>query len=146
MDAAWAGGICKAWNNNATLTGKLVAWAKNNGGKGYKLIRIYRTECKASSAVELKIAPKDGKALCIASGKAGSEKPNFDVDYEMHAATKDWECMGEGSFGCGAMGAMMSGKLKFQGPKIEAMKVMGPFGAFLRLTGTVGGDKKSCPQ
>ena len=35
--------------------------------------------------------------------------------------------MGEGAFGCGAMGAMTTGKLKFSGPKMETMGVMGPF-------------------
>jgi putative sterol carrier protein len=53
--------------------------------------------------------------------------------------------MGEGKFGCGAMGAMMTGKLKFEGPKMEAMGVMGPFDSFLLLTGKVPGDKASCP-
>lgn len=44
------------------------------------------------------------------------------------------------------MGAMMSGKLKFKGPKMEAMKVMGPFASFLRLTGKVAGNKANCPK
>ncbi len=43
------------------------------------------------------------------------------------------------------MGAMMTGKLKFEGPKGEAMGVMGPFNAFLTGTGKVPGDKESCP-
>jgi len=146
MDTAWAKKICDAWNQNRTLTHELLAWSKNNGTKGYKLIRLYRTECKANSAVELKIAPKGGKALCVSSGRISSEKADYSVDYMMHATTKDWGCMGEGSFGCGAMGAMVSGKLKFNGPKVEAMKVMGPFGAFLRLTGKVPSDKSTCPK
>ena len=45
----------------------------------------------------------------------------------------------------GAMKAMMLGRLKFKGPKGEAMKNMGPFGAFLRLTGEVPGDTNACP-
>jgi putative sterol carrier protein len=40
---------------------------------------------------------------------------------------------------------MMTGKLKFQGPKGEAMGVMGPFDGFLTMTGKVAGDKASCP-
>jgi putative sterol carrier protein len=63
----------------------------------------------------------------------------------MHASNKHWACMGEGSFGCGAMGAMTTGKLKFSGPKGEAMGVMGPFDEFLVLTGQIGGDKDACP-
>ena len=146
MDAAWAQAMCRAWNNNATLSGKLGKWAKNNGGKGYKIIRMYRDGCGKASAIELQIAPKGDKAVCIKAGKASAQKANYDVDYMMHAKDKDWTCMGKGSFGCGAMGAMMSGKLKFKGPKLEAMGVMSPFGAFLKLTGSVPGDKKSCPK
>ena len=40
----------------------------------------------------------------------------------------------------------MTGKLKFKGPKMEAMGVMGPFDGFLALTGKVVGDKASCPS
>jgi putative sterol carrier protein len=43
------------------------------------------------------------------------------------------------------MGAMASGKLKFKGPKMEAMGVMGPFDSFLTMTGKVPGDKAACP-
>jgi putative sterol carrier protein len=44
------------------------------------------------------------------------------------------------------MGAMMSGKLNFKGPKVEAMKVMSPFENFLKLTGKVAGEKNECKQ
>ena len=67
--------------------------------------------------------------------------------------------MGKGSFGCGAMGpwghgamgpwghgAMMTGKLKFSGPKGEAIGVLGPFDSFLQLTGKVLGDTSSWPK
>jgi len=42
------------------------------------------------------------------------------------------------------MKAMMFGRLKFTGPKLEAMGVMGPFEAFLRLPGKIPHDK-ACP-
>jgi len=57
----------------------------------------------------------------------------------MNATDEDWACMGMGSFGCGAMGAMMTGKLKFSKPKGEAKSVLGPFDTFLQLTGKVPG-------
>ena len=44
------------------------------------------------------------------------------------------------------MGAMMSGKLRFSGPKMEAMKVMTPFEKFLKLSGKVPGNQKACPK
>jgi putative sterol carrier protein len=157
MDAAWAQKACNAWNASATLTGQLVdmdindngggySWTKNNAGRGYKLVQMYRSSCGEASKIQLTIQEKDGKAMCVAAGKPDGKAMNFAVDYLMHASDKNWACMGKGSFGCGAMGAMMSGKLKFKGPKVEAMKVMSPFGAFLKVAGTTAGDKASCPK
>lgn len=83
--------------------------------------------------------------MCVEAGLPDKKAMNYKVDYLMHASDDNWACMGKGSFGCGAMGAMMSGKLKFQGPKLEAMKVMDPFESFLKIAGTVPGDKASCP-
>ena len=51
--------------------------------------------------------------------------------------------MGAGDYG--PMRAMMFGRLNFEGPKLEAMGNMGPFGGFLRLVGKVPGDWQSCP-
>lgn len=157
MDAVWAKKACNAWNASAELTSKLsdmdvsdggggYSWVKNNAGRGYKLVQMYRTSCGAKSKIQLTIQDKGGKAMCTASGKPDGKKMNFSVDYLMHASDKHWSCMGKGSFGCGAMGAMMSGKLKFQGPKVEAMKVMGPFEAFLKVAGKTPGNKAACPN
>ena len=85
------------------------------------------------------------KDHCSYGGAVKHSKLNADVDYLMHATDEDWTCMGKGSFGCDAMGAMTTGKLKFKGPKMEAMCVMGPFDGFLVLTCKVAGDKASCP-
>jgi len=147
MDAAWAAQLCKAWNANATLTNKLGgdSWAGNDAGRGYKTIHMYRDGCGLGSKVELKIGNQDGKAICTYGGAVQNKSPDYDVDYLMHAEDDDWTCMGEGAFGCGAMGAMTTGKLKFSGPKMEAMGVMGPFNAFLEMTGSIPGDKDSCP-
>ena len=41
---------------------------------------------------------------------------------------------------------MMTGKLKYSGPKGEAMSVMGRFDSFLQLTGKVPGDTSSGPK
>lgn len=157
MDVNWAKQACDAWNKSSTLTELLVDvdkneegggynWIKNNAGRGYKLVQMYRSSCGEASKVQLLIQQKGDKAMCVAAGKPDGKKMNFAVDYMMHASDKNWACMGKGSFGCGAMGAMMSGKLKFKGPKGEAMRVMGPFGAFLKIAGRVPGDKGSCPK
>ncbi|MEZ5447584.1 MAG: SCP2 sterol-binding domain-containing protein [Thiolinea sp.] len=69
---------------------------------------------------------------------------NFAVDYLMHATDNDWACMGQGSFGCGAMGAMMTKQLKFQGPKMRAMQVMEPFENFLRTSRPYCRGKSPC--
>jgi len=147
MDKTWAKDTCNAWNKNSTLTSGLAKWATNNKDRGYKLIQIYRTQCDSKSKIQLNIVNKDGKAVCTYGGKPDGKKIDTSVDYIMHANDEDWTCMGKASFGCGAMGAMMSGKLKFKGPKMEAMSVMDPFGAFLKLTGSVPGTKgKTCPK
>ena len=147
MDAGWASSFCSAWNKSSALTGGLGGdkWAANDGGRGYKVIHLYREKCGAKSAVEIEIVDKGGKAHCARGGSVKHAKLNYDVDYLMHATDEDWVCMGEGSFGCGAMGAMTTGKLKFKGPKMEAMGVMGPFDSFLTMTSKVAGDKASCP-
>ena len=159
MDAAWAQKACNAWNASSVLTSQLMeiededdedaggySWVKNNAGRGYKLVQMYRSKCGAASKIQLTIQNKGGKAMCVAAGKPDGKKMNFAVDYLMHATDRSWACMGRGSFGCGAMGAMMSGKLKFQGPKMEAMKVMAPFEAFLKVAGKTSGNKASCPK
>jgi putative sterol carrier protein len=147
MDADWAASACQAWNGTGELTAGLAgdAWAANDAGRGYKVIQIYRTQCGDASRVELQISGKDGTARCTYGGAKKTDTLDPAVDYVMNASDEDWACMGEGRFGCGAMGAMMSGKLKFKGPKGEAMGVMGPFDSFLVLTGKVPGDKSSCP-
>ena len=156
MDAAWAKQACDAWNKDAVLTSKLLqmpndmfgdgyAWLKNDAGRGYKLIQIYRDGCEASvPKIQLNIAEKDGKAMCVYGGAPDGKKMDMGVDYVMHATDKDWTCMGTGA--CGVMGSMMTGKLKFQGPKVEAMKVMDPFSSFLKLTGKVPGTKTACAK
>ncbi len=155
MDAAWAKQACDTWNKTPVLTNQLAQmpgdmfgdgykWIKNNAGRGYKLIQIYRdgNGCGAKKAIQLTIADKNGKAMCIYGGKPDGKKMNFNVDYVMHATDANWTCMGSGK--CGVMGSMMTGKLKFKGPKMEAMKVMKPFAEFLKLTGKVPGAKTAC--
>lgn len=146
MDADWAAQACEAWNQNATLTEGLGGdtWAANNNDRGYKLIQIYRTGCGEDSKIQLNIESMEGKAHCAYGGAPDGKEFNKKYDYVMHASDADWTCMGSGKFGCGAMGAMMSGKLKFTGPKMEAMSVMDPFNAFLKLTGSVAGEKTEC--
>ena len=151
MDAAWATQACAAWNADSTLTSGLMdtdgySWAKNDGGRGYKLVQMYRTQCGDATKIQLNIVVKDGKASCAYGGAPDGKAMDYGVDYLMHANDADWACMGKGEFGCGAMGAMMSGKLNFKGPKVEAMKVMSPFENFLKLTGKVAGEKNECKQ
>lgn len=145
MSEAWAKQACDAWNKNSTLTTELGDWANNDNGRGFKTIQMYRDKCGLGSKVELKISNQNGKAICTSGGAVTNSTPDYGADYLMHATDDHWTCMGEGKSGCGAMGAMMTGKLKFSGPKMEAMGVMGPFNEFLVLTGTVGGDKSACP-
>jgi len=144
MAADWAQEMCKAWNADPTLTGKLTesGWVKNNKGRGYKVMQIYRSDCDASPHVELRVTEKDGKATCVYGGKAES-KLDADADYLMWADTARWVEMGKGEYG--PMRAMFFQRLHFEGPMGEAMGNMGPFGSFLLLVGKVPGETGACP-
>lgn len=145
MDAAWAELACEAWNEDPTLTDKLAApgWVANNKDRGYKVIQMYRTDCEDSPWVEIHIADQESKALCVYGGPIKTEELLGGVDYIMHAITRRWEEMGAGKYG--PMKGMMTGRLKFKGPKWEAMRNMGPFTSFLQLSGQVPSDTSVCP-
>ena len=143
MSAEWTAQACDDWNKDAALTTGLAdKWIKNDKGRGYKIIHLYRTDCGEATQTEMKIVSKDGKAMCVYGGAVQNPKMDFAVDYVMHATTDRWGEMGAGEYG--PMKAMMFGRLKFAGPKMEAMSVMGPFEHFLLLPGKVPGDK-ACP-
>jgi len=144
MTPEWAQEMCKAWNADPTLTGKLVEseWIKNDKGRGFKAIQIYRNDCEGSPRIELRVSEKDGKSMCVYGGKAES-KLDSNVDYLMWAETRRWVEMGKGEYG--PMWAMMLNRLSFDGPMMEAMGNMGPFGSFLLLVGKVPGDVAACP-
>ncbi len=143
MSADWAAAACQQWNRTPTLTDELAEkWIKNDGGRGYKVMQMYRTECGETTKVEMKIQARDGKAMCTYGGKVQTANLDMGKDYVMHAETKRWREMGAGEYG--PMRAMMFGRLKFDGPKGEAMSVMGPFEAFLLIPGKVPGED-ACP-
>lgn len=145
MSAEWAAQACEAWNKDTTLTTGLAdKWIKNNKNRGHKIIHMYRTDCESSPKVELRISDKDGKAMCEYGGKVETAKLDSSADYVMHATTARWQEMGAGEYG--PMKAMMFGRLKFEGPKVEAMGVMAPFTSFLQLVGKVPSDVSSCPK
>lgn len=148
MSAEWAKQACDAWNNEATLTDKLKksGWVENHGKKAYKVMQIYREDCKSSPRVEMHIADKDGKAMCVYGGAATTKADDMSkkTDYIMWATDEHWARMGDGRDG--PMKSMMFGRLHFKGPKFEAMSNMGPFAKFLLLTGKVDSDRSSCPK
>jgi putative sterol carrier protein len=145
MSAEWTAKACEQWNNTPLLANDLAdKWIKNDGGKGYKIIHLYRTDCGEASKTEMRISAKDGKAMCTYGGKVENTKLDSGVDYIMHATTERWGEMGRGEYG--PMKAMSFFRLKFTGPKLEAMSVMGPFEAFLLMPGKVPGDTTSCPK
>lgn len=146
MSADWGDGACQGWNNNKTLTDELggETWAANDGGKGYKIMQLYRMDCSEAPTVELQISNQDGKAICTYGGPVKSTELDSGVDYIMYAKTSNWDRMGAGQDG--PMKSMTFGRLKFKGPKLEAMSNMGPFEEFLLLTGKVEGTSKDCPN
>lgn len=144
MAPDWAGAACAQWNRTPTLLDGLAGeWMRNDGGKGFKVIHLYRSDCGEATRVELRIGARDGQARCLYGGKVETAPLNAAVDYTMHATTARWGEMGKGDYG--PMRAMMFGRLEFVGPKLEAMGVMVPFEAFLLLVGKVPGDLAACP-
>lgn len=145
MSAEWARSACEAWNRDAVLTGQLVetGWVKNDKGRGFKVIHVFRSDCGTAPTAELRIALKDDKALCVYGGKVETSQLDRSADYVMSAETVRWAEMGRGDYG--PMRAMMFGRLQFVGPKMEAMGNMGPFENFLLLVGKVPGSAQSCP-
>jgi len=145
MSVPWAQAMCSAWNGDATLTDKLVesGWMKNDGGRGFKLMQIHRADCPNSKHIEMQIALKEAKAQCVYGGVARTTPLDGGADYQMWADTARWREMGAGDYG--PMKAMMFGRLKFAGPKMEAMGNMEPFANFLLLVGKVPGEWSACP-
>ena len=145
MSETWAKTMCEAWNADATLTHKLVEsdWIKNDAGRGFKAMQIYRADCPTSARIEMQIALKDNKAMCTYGGSAKTTALNGSADYLMWAETARWREMGAGEYG--PMRAMMFSRLNFAGPRMEAMGNMGPFESFLLLVGKVPGDWATCP-
>ena len=72
MSSEWAQTMCQAWNNEPILTDKLVAsgWLKNDQGRGFKAMQIYRADCEDTPRIELRVAEKNGQAVCTYGGKA----------------------------------------------------------------------------
>jgi len=145
MSPPFAQAMCDAWNADPTLTDKLVesGWIRNDAGRGFKIMQIYRADCPKSARIEMQIALKAGKAQCVYGGAARTGKLDVGADYLMWAETPRWREMGAGDYG--PMRAMMFGRLEFAGPKMEAMSNMGPFENFLLLVGKVPGDWGACP-
>jgi putative sterol carrier protein len=145
MSEPWAVAACAAWNRDSVLTDQLAesGWAANDKGRGYKVMQLYRSDCGSRSTAEIRIANKEGKALCVYGGKVQTQALDAGVDYVMSAETSRWIEMGRGDYG--PMRAMMFGRLQFEGPKMEAMNNMAPFENFLRLVGKVPGSTSTCP-
>ena len=117
--------------NNSSVPADLVksGWAANDGGKGYKILQIVVKGTPKAAELHL---DKTGK---IVDAKMGTpSKLNLDVDYKMTASEADWKDMGTGKKGPAYH--MSLGGLSFDGPKMEAMKNMGPFTKFLIEIGT----------
>ena len=140
MSPEYAKEFCELWNKTPTLTEGLANWAKHTReGKEYRSIQFYRTDCGGKEkAIEVHIVNKDGKAICIYGGKAVDPKP----DFLMYTTTDKWKELANGEFGFMGMGIMT--KMTFEGSKVEAMRNMGPFKAFLLNLGKVP-HTDACP-
>ncbi len=140
MDAEWAKAFCEVWNNTPQLLNDLGANGSWKGVPERKLF-LYRKDCGKDKKVQLTIKNENDKAMCVYGGWAKDERTGD--DFLMYADTKRWMEMGRKEFG--PMKAMMFGRLKFKGPKMVAMRNMGPFEAFLDAMDAVESDTSRCP-
>src|SRR5512137_538311 len=92
MSPDWAKGACEAWNADPVLTGKLVEseWIRNDKGRGFKVMQLYRADCGDKPTAEMRIALKDGKAACVYGGAVETAKLESGADYVMYAQTERW--------------------------------------------------------
>jgi len=146
MSGEWGPAACDAWNSDPVLTGELVesGWIRNDKGRGYKVMQVFRSDCGERPTVELRVSLQDGQARCVYGGPVQTEELDGGADYVMHAKTSRWLEMGAGEYG--PMKGMMLGRLSFSGPYGEAMGNMGPFSNFLLLVGKVPSDSATCPK
>ncbi len=116
MSGEWGPAACAAWNEDPVLTTDLVksGWIKNDKGRGFKVMQVYRSDCGDKPTVELRVALKDGRAECVYGGPVETQKLEGGADYVMYATTERWKQMGAGEYG--PMKAMMFGRLHFSGP------------------------------
>jgi putative sterol carrier protein len=145
MSNEWGALACAAWNEDPILTTKLAesGWVGNDQGRGYRIMQVARKDCPNSPKLEIRVSAKDGKAICVYGGKV--EKELNSKDFTMFADTKHWVELGKEEYG--PMKAMMTGKLGFTGPMMEAMKNMDPFKSFMTgVIGKIASDTSSCPQ
>ena len=145
MSSEWGGAVCDAWNQDSVLADELASsdWADNNADRPSKVMHVYRSDCEDEPTAEIRIAPVDVKAQCVDGSAVETTTLSKKVDYQMHAKTSRWIEMGAGEYG--PMKAMSFMRLKFSGPKWEAMKNMDPFSSFLLLVGVVPSDTTTCP-
>ena len=127
------------------LTDKLVesGWVKNDNGRGFKVIQLYRSDCGEKPTAEIRLSLKEGKAMGVYGGAPETVNLEAGSDYVMKATTARGSEMGKGEYG--PMAAMIFGRLGFEGPMFEAMGNMEPFESFLLLVGKVPSETNSCP-
>ena len=70
-------------------TDKLVesGWVTNDKGRGFKVMQVYRSDCGDKPTAEMRIALKDGKAVCVYGGAPETAKLDSGADYVMKAET-----------------------------------------------------------
>ena len=56
MSGDWGIAACQAWNADPVLTQDLAksGWIKNDKGRGYKIIQVFRADCGADRVMHAK--------------------------------------------------------------------------------------------
>jgi len=76
MSPPWAAQACEAWNKEPELTGALFesGWVKNDAGRGFKVMQLYRRDCGEQPTAEMRIVAKEDKAICVFGGAVQTAK------------------------------------------------------------------------
>ena len=87
--------------------------------------------------------------LVLGAGPAGAQQAAPAPAGPPVLVSAEWGAQGrgggeKGKRQVGAVGGIIVRRLKFDGPKWEAMNNMGPFENFLKLVGKVPSDMKKC--
>jgi len=136
LDAAFAGELCRAWNDTSlpkNLGRAGSGWIDSSDSEGKQILVVSRRDCSGWTPIQLIIeADAKGEARCTSGGAHKGGK----VQWRFAPTTEQWADFADG-FGMLDMPKIMSG---FEGSYTTAANNMGAFEVFFAAAGKVALD------